>query len=82
MTTTAATRRELAHRESDGLQVSLFWSKSTNRVTVEVVDERLADRFAFDVPGRKALDAFHHPYAYAGDHTLDLPAASSHPLAA
>ena len=34
MTTTARPeRRELAHRTSDGIEVTLFWTKATNSVT-------------------------------------------------
>ena len=55
-TPTNEKRRELAHRTADGIEVSLFWSKPSNRVTLELV-----------VDGRNALDAFHHPYAYLSD---------------
>ena len=59
------TRRELAQRSSNGIEVTLFWSKRTNGVTVEVFDERSDERFEFEVDGSVALDAFNHPYAYA-----------------
>ena len=66
MTATAFTdRRELAHRTSDGIDVTLFWSKSANRVTLEVLDSHSDERLAFEVDGSAALDAFNHPYAYA-----------------
>jgi hypothetical protein len=58
-------RRELAHRAGNGIEVWLYWRKPTNRVTVEVLDERLAESFEFEVEGRHALSAFNHPYAYA-----------------
>ena len=35
--------RELASRETDGLAVSLLWSKSADRVKVTVADSRLDD---------------------------------------
>jgi hypothetical protein len=76
-------RRELAHRASDGIEITLFWSKPSNRVTVAVLDTRLDEGLEFDVAGSAALDAFTHPYAYAatervrsvapakrGDHSL------------
>jgi hypothetical protein len=67
MTLTAVTeRRELAHRSSDGIKVALFWSASTNRVTLEVLDSRSEETLEFDVDGHVALDAFNHPYAYCG----------------
>jgi hypothetical protein len=60
-------RRELAHRTADGIEVSLFWSKPGNRVTLEVVDTRFGADFELVVDGRNALDAFRHPYAYLSD---------------
>jgi hypothetical protein len=66
MTTASKTQRsELAHRSTDGIEVSLFWSKPINRVTIELVDGRLDERLEFEVARDKALDAFRHPYAYA-----------------
>jgi hypothetical protein len=66
MTATAFTdRRELAHRTSDGIEVALFWTKPSDRVTIAVFDTRSGDALEFDVDGRVALDAFNHPYAYA-----------------
>ena len=66
MTATAfSERRELAHRTSDGIDVTLFWSKATNRVTIAVLDSHSDEGMEFDVDGSAALDAFEHPYAYA-----------------
>ena len=65
MTTMASLRSELAHRSTDGIDVSLFWSRRSDRVTIEVVDTRINQRIEFEVPPEKALDAFHHPYPYA-----------------
>ena len=66
MTATALTeRRELAHRTSDGIEVTLLWSKATNRVTIAVLDSHSEESLEFDVDGSAALDAFTHPYAYA-----------------
>ena len=62
---------ELAGRQNEGLEVSLLWSKSTNRVKVAVTDSRQNEQFDFDVAGADALAAFNHPFAYAGDF-LDL----------
>ncbi len=72
MSTVATLRRALAHRSTDGIEVSLFWSKPSNRVTIELVDERIDERFEFEVAHEKALDAFRHPYAYAPTQALDL----------
>jgi predicted lipase len=66
MTTTELIgRRELAHRTNDGIDVTLFWSKASNRVTISVLHTRSATALEFDVDGADALDAFNHPYAYA-----------------
>ncbi len=65
MNLTALTeRRELAHRSSDGIEVTLFWSKSTNSVTIEVLDSRSEEKLEFGVESHAAIDAFNHPYAY------------------
>ena len=77
MAATALTeRRELAHRTSDGIDVTLFWTKPSNRVTVAAVDTRSGEILEFDVPGSAALDAFNHPYAYAFAAHLDDRAVS------
>ena len=72
MSTVATHRRELAHRSADGIEVSLHWSKVSNRVTIELTDRRLGTRLGFEVAGSRALDAFHHPYVYAPDDALEL----------
>ena len=66
MTATALSgRRELAHRTSDGIDITLFWSKPSDRVTIAVVDTRSDEALEFEVDGSAALDAFDHPYAHA-----------------
>jgi hypothetical protein len=66
MTATAfCERHELAHRISDGIEVTLFWTKPSARVTIAVVDTRSDEALEFEVDGSAALDAFNHPYAYA-----------------
>jgi hypothetical protein len=57
--------RELDRRKSDGIEVTLLWNARTKAVFVSVVEERSAASFQFEVPPADALDAFHHPYAYA-----------------
>jgi hypothetical protein len=73
MAATHITRQELAHRMSNGIEVTLYWNTATNRVSIEVSDARFDDRFEFEVPGNDALDAFHHPYAYAPARLRALP---------
>ena len=63
-------RRELAYRTSDGIEVTLLWSKPSSRVTIAVHDTRSDDALEFEVDGSAALDAFNHPYAYAATHQV------------
>jgi hypothetical protein len=59
-------RHELAHRSSNGLDVSLVWARSTNTVSVYVYDELFDEAFEIDVdPGTSPLAVFTHPFAYA-----------------
>jgi hypothetical protein len=68
MTPTATTpEKELAHRTSDGIDVSLYWNERANRVTVKVCDARSDEGFELAVDGRRALDAYRHPFAYAAE---------------
>lgn len=62
--------RELASRENDGLEVSLLWNRSANRVKVTVADLKSDQGFELDVPGADALDAFEHPFAFASSRGL------------
>ena len=63
--------RELDRRRSDGIDVTLLWNVVTNTVFVSVVDEQHDDGFRFRVRPSDALDAFHHPYAYAPQRLQD-----------
>ena len=64
--------RELAARESDGIQVLLLWHPDENAVTVSVEDARVGERFELAIAPERALDAFHHPFAYAADRGLSF----------
>jgi hypothetical protein len=64
MAATATHRKELAHRSSAGVTVTLYWGADRKTITVEVLDLRTNDFFSLDVAPELALDAFHHPYAY------------------
>jgi hypothetical protein len=72
------TWRKLAVRENDGLEVSLVWSKATDRVVV-VVDQMFKEELQVDVPAACALDAFYHPFAYASGSGLEPSCAISEP---
>jgi hypothetical protein len=74
--TTPTERRELAHRTSDGIEVTLSWSNPSKRVTIAVLESHSDDAFEFDVDGSAALDAFNHPYAYAAAREVRNLAAS------
>ena len=58
------TRRELAHRVNNCISVSLFWDTVGDLLTLEVHNECDAEHFELEVPRDRAMDAFHHPYAY------------------
>jgi hypothetical protein len=58
--------RELDHRASDGIEVRLLWREHDDRVLVAVSDAKTGEEFSVEVRDRRrALDVFHHPYAYA-----------------
>ena len=63
-----AALRELDHRVSDGIDVRLLWRPHDDRVLVAVSDAKTGDAFTLEVgPDQRALDVFHHPFAYAGN---------------
>jgi phosphotransferase system HPr-like phosphotransfer protein len=80
MIASAATpRRELAHRSTNGIEVTLLWTESTNTVAIAVLDTHSGEELEFEVDGARALDAFNHPYAYAA--TGRLHSMQAAPLA-
>jgi hypothetical protein len=73
------TLRELDHRTSDGIDVTLFWRPEDDRAIVAVSDAKTGESFTLEVgPHQRPLDVFHHPYAYAPD---GLPTAPGGALA-
>jgi hypothetical protein len=75
-TTDTQDRRELDHRYTNGIDVTLSWSPTDDRLYVTVLDDA-GDDFELLVDAREALDAFEHPYAYAAHREtqlLDVPA--------
>jgi hypothetical protein len=74
--------RELDSRLSDGIDVRLLWNSENGHVSVAVSDTKTGEAFELHVPdGARALDVFHHPYAYAAtghadaaEHRESLPA--------
>jgi len=69
LATTNASRRGLAQRSTDGIEVTLSWESLCDSVAVEVRDAPSDEAFEITVPGDRALDAFHHPFAYAASLT-------------
>ncbi len=59
-----AARRELDRRATGGVEVVLYWH-GADTVSVFVHDTSTDEEFELEVDAAFALDAFHHPYAYA-----------------
>jgi hypothetical protein len=58
--------RELDSRVSDSIHVRLLWHACDGHVSVAVDDAKTGAAFEVLVPeDARALDVFHHPYAYA-----------------
>ena len=58
--------RELDSRADAGIYVSLWWSPTSGRTWVTVLDARTDARFELPVlAGEQPRDVFDHPYAYA-----------------
>ena len=75
--------RELTSRSANGVHVRLLWAEPEGRCSVAVTDVKSAEAFQIEVrAGERALDVFHHPYAYAAWHGVRLAnhPASSDPL--
>ena len=72
-TLTDISRHELAHRVGGGLEITLYWRRFENSIGVEIYDTAAEETTAFPVPAERALDAFHHPFAYMAE--LDAVAA-------
>ena len=60
-----AERVELAHRESDGIEVTLVWDTGVDGRTVYVLDSRSGEQLIVPVERDNPLDVFYHPFAYA-----------------
>jgi hypothetical protein len=53
-------------RSQNGIAVTLFWLRGTDVLLVSVIDHRHGEGFELVLePHERALDVFHHPYAYA-----------------
>jgi hypothetical protein len=56
--------RELAFRESHGLEVTLLWRPTTDELVVCACDHARGAYFEIWPDSRRALDVFYHPYSY------------------
>jgi hypothetical protein len=56
--------RELAHRSSAGLEVTLLWDPARDELTVCGHDCRTGARFEIRPERRLALEVYYHPYRY------------------
>jgi hypothetical protein len=75
--TTSILIRELDSRVTDGIEVRLLWRAHDDRVLVAVRDGRTGDAFSVEVADdERALDVFHHPYAYAAVPSARVGAAA------
>lgn len=60
-----APTRELAQRLSGAVEVLLLWHPENDQVELSVRDLATGAGFCIEVAPGDAIDAFHHPYAYA-----------------
>ena len=66
-------RTDLMSRESNGITVTLFWSRATNLVTVAVTDAASDDCFELVLDEHEpALEVFNHPFAHAAARGLEF----------
>ena len=65
--------RELTSRTANGVHVRLLWAQPEGSCSVAVTDITTAEAFQIEArAGERALDVFHHPYAYAAWHGVRL----------
>jgi hypothetical protein len=75
VTRTRKRMRELAERTSNGTRIRLYWLQGTRELWVEVWESELDVMIQIPADPERALEAFHHPYAYAAAYDA-LPLAS------
>ena len=70
---TTRTRTELAHREGDGVDVTLLWVRADreDQALVCVYDRREGAYFEIPTERYLALDVYYHPFAYRDFSTVD-----------
>ena len=67
------TRTELAHRSSEGIDVTLIWMRGNgeDKIVVCVCDRREGAYFEVRAQPHLALDVYYHPFAYRDFSTVD-----------
>jgi hypothetical protein len=69
--------RELDHRTDVWTDIWLLWRERDDRVVVAVANESTGERYRIEVrDSERALDVFHHPYAYAAMRGIDTRSES------
>jgi hypothetical protein len=66
-----AKSRELAHRLTSSVEVTLLSRQVDNMLTLRLVEVGNGIEFEFGIRPQDALDAFNHPYAYLPRPTVD-----------
>ena len=56
--------RELDHRVSGNLEITLNWHPEEGTTSVRIRHLLTAETASFEVPPDAALDAFHHPFTH------------------
>jgi len=57
--------RELDFRFSAGIEVRLLWNQLSQKLRVTAFDTTTGEELEIPAPPERALDVFHHPFAYA-----------------
>ena len=70
--------RELAERTSNGTRIRLYWRQGTRELWVEIWEPELDVTIEIPADPERALEVFHHPYAYAAAHNALPLAAEQH----
>jgi len=71
------TTTDLAYRRDGGIEVALFWDRSTGDLSVLVADLASGEAFELPVAPDRALEAFRHPYAYAASIGISYSTAAA-----
>jgi hypothetical protein len=64
-------REELDFRANGGIEVTLIWRRADNSVSVAVFDTNTEEQSELRIDASEALDAFHHPFAYAARQRIE-----------